>query len=147
MAPNMCLVCVYPERSSDINCTFWLFRTPVIRIMLTMANIVFKLCLPKSHQRVSLDKLWAIRKNWSSPEILDGYRKSLLNTMVSAKGVLAKIAIFWFWDILTIAIPVMRTVQTMANIVETIISDIAHTLYIIFTVLWNFSEGSLFCTF
>ena len=31
-----------------------------------------------THQRVSLEKLWAIRKNWSSPEILDGYRKSLL---------------------------------------------------------------------
>ena len=31
-----------------------------------------------THQRVSLEKLWAIRKNWSCPEILDGYRKSLL---------------------------------------------------------------------
>ena len=31
------------------------------------------------HQRVSLEKLWAIRKNWSCPEILEGYRKSLLN--------------------------------------------------------------------
>ena len=26
------------------------------------------------HWRVSLEKLWAIRKNWSCPEILDGYR-------------------------------------------------------------------------
>ena len=31
-----------------------------------------------THQRVSLEKLWALRKNWSCPEILDGYRKSLL---------------------------------------------------------------------
>ena len=31
-----------------------------------------------THQRVSLEKLWAIRKSWSCPEILDGYRKSLL---------------------------------------------------------------------
>ena len=31
-----------------------------------------------THQRVSLEKLWAIRKNWRCPEILDGYRKSLL---------------------------------------------------------------------
>ena len=31
-----------------------------------------------THQRVSLEKLWTIRKNWSCPEILDGYRKSLL---------------------------------------------------------------------
>ena len=30
-----------------------------------------------THQRVSLEKLWAIRKNWSCPEILDGNRKSL----------------------------------------------------------------------
>ena len=32
-----------------------------------------------THQRVSLEKLWTIRKNWSCPEILDGYRKSLLS--------------------------------------------------------------------
>ena len=31
-----------------------------------------------THQGISLEKLWAIRKNWSCPEILDGYRKSLL---------------------------------------------------------------------
>ena len=31
-----------------------------------------------THQRVSLEILWAIRKNWSCPEILDGYGKSLL---------------------------------------------------------------------
>ena len=34
-----------------------------------------------THERVFLEKLWAIRKNWSCPEILDGYRKSLLNTL------------------------------------------------------------------
>ena len=34
-----------------------------------------------THQRVSLEKLWAIRKNWSCPEILDGYRKSLLTNV------------------------------------------------------------------
>ena len=34
--------------------------------------------LGKTHQRVSLEKLWAIRKIWSCPEILYGYRKSLL---------------------------------------------------------------------
>ena len=35
-----------------------------------------------THQRVSLEKLWAIRKNWSCPEILDFYRKSLLTSVV-----------------------------------------------------------------
>ena len=34
-----------------------------------------------THQRVSLEKLWAIRKN--CPEILDGYRKSLLKPLKS----------------------------------------------------------------
>ena len=35
-----------------------------------------------THQRVFLEKLWAIRKNWSCPEILDGYRKSLLRPLL-----------------------------------------------------------------
>ena len=38
---------------------------------------VFNMVLGIAHQRVSLEKLWAIRKNWSYPEPLDGYRKSL----------------------------------------------------------------------
>ena len=37
-----------------------------------------------THQGVSLEKLWAIRKNWSCPEILDGYRKSLLKGWANA---------------------------------------------------------------
>ena len=37
-----------------------------------------------THQRVSLEILWAIRKNWSCPEILDGYRESLLNPKLIA---------------------------------------------------------------
>ena len=39
-----------------------------------------------THQRVSLEKLWAIRKNWSCPEILDGYRKSLLKSFAPRKA-------------------------------------------------------------
>ena len=38
-----------------------------------------------THQRVSLEKLWAIRKNWSCPEILNGYRKSLLTVHPQCK--------------------------------------------------------------
>ena len=40
-----------------------------------------------AHQRVSLEKLWAIRKNWSCPEILDFYRKSLLKRLVSLTSI------------------------------------------------------------
>ena len=36
-----------------------------------------------TQQRVSLEKLWTIRKNWSCPEILDGYRKSLLKDVAN----------------------------------------------------------------
>ena len=43
-----------------------------------------------THQRVSLEKLWANWKNWSCPEILDGYRKSLLNVVSGGLGKLAK---------------------------------------------------------
>ena len=32
-----------------------------------------------THQRVSLEKLWAIRKNWSCPQILDGYRYGVIS--------------------------------------------------------------------
>ena len=34
----------------------------------------------------------------------------------------------------------MRTMLTMLNVVQIIISDIAHTVYITFTVFWNFSK-------
>ena len=39
-----------------------------------------------THERVSLEKLRAIRKNWSFPEILDGYRKSLLTIIRRSAG-------------------------------------------------------------
>ena len=44
---------------------------------------------------------------------------------------------FYFFEITT---PVMRIMLTMANIVYIIISDIAHTVYIRFTVFSNFSN-------
>ena len=41
-----------------------------------------------THERVSLEKLRAIRKNWSFPEILDGtYRKSLLTALMNQGGI------------------------------------------------------------
>ena len=39
-----------------------------------------------THPKVSLGKLWAIRKNWSCPKILDGYRKSLLKSCPPSLG-------------------------------------------------------------
>ena len=45
--------------------------------------------------------------------------------------------ILTFFEITT---PVMRILLAMANIVYIVISDIAHTMYIGFTVFWNFSK-------
>ena len=44
---------------------------------------------------------------------------------------------FGFYEIST---PVIRTMPTMVNVVQIIISDIAHTVYNTFTVFWNFSK-------
>ena len=44
---------------------------------------------------------------------------------------------FGFFEIAT---SVMRIMLTMSNIVYIVISDIAHTVYIGFTVFWNFSK-------
>ena len=46
----------------------------------------------------------------------------------------------WFahFDFYKISTPVIRTMLTMVNVVQIIISDIAHTVNITFTVFWNF---------
>ena len=51
---------------------------------------------------------------------------------------------FAFYEIST---PVMRTMVTTENVVQIIISDIYHTLFIKFKVFWNFSKLQFFCTF
>ena len=48
-----------------------------------------------THQRVSMEILWAIRKNWSCPEILDGYRKSLLRTSGQRHSIFFQ---NWIWQ-------------------------------------------------
>ena len=47
---------------------------------------------------------------------------------------------FAHFDFFEISTPVMRIMLTMANIVYIIISDIAHTVYIRFTLFSNFSK-------
>ena len=42
-----------------------------------------------THQRLSLENLWAIRKNWSCPEVLDGYRKSLSHNLTPFRMIVA----------------------------------------------------------
>ena len=44
---------------------------------------------------------------------------------------------FGFYEIST---PVMRTMLTMMNVVQIILFDIAHTVYIVFTAFWNCSK-------
>ena len=44
---------------------------------------------------------------------------------------------FGFYEIST---PVMRTMQTMVNVFQIIISDLARPFYITFTVFWDFSK-------
>ena len=55
-----------------------------------------------------------------------------------------KIAVFFtpfgFYEIST---PVMRTMLTTVNVVQIIISDIAHTVFITFKVFWNISKLQL----
>ena len=41
----------------------------------------------------------------------------------------------------------MHTMLTTVNVVQIIISDIAHTVYITFTVFWTFRNCCFFCTF
>ena len=52
--------------------------------------------------------------------------------------------ILGFYEIST---PVMRTILTMVNVVQIIISDIAQAVYIRFTVFSNFSKLQFVCTF
>ena len=54
---------------------------------------------------------------------------------------------FAHFDFFEISTLVMRKMLTMANIVHIIISDIARTEYIRFTLIWNFRNSNLFCTF
>ena len=54
---------------------------------------------------------------------------------------------FAHFDFFEISTLVMRKMLTMANIVHIIISDIARTEYIRFTLIWNFRTSNLFCTF
>ena len=54
---------------------------------------------------------------------------------------------FAHFDFFEITTPVMRIMLAMANIVQIIISDVAHTVYIRFTVFSNFSKSRLFFSF
>ena len=47
---------------------------------------------------------------------------------------------FAHFGIYEISTPVLRTILTMVNVVQIILSDIAHSVYITFTVFWNFSK-------
>ena len=48
---------------------------------------------------------------------------------------------FGFYEVST---PMMRTMVTMVNVVQIIISDIDHTVFITFKVFWNFSKLQCF---
>ena len=60
-----------------------------------------------------------------------------INSVVKLFEIAICFPYFGFYEIST---PVMRTLLTMVNVVQTIISDIAHTLSITFTVFWNSSK-------
>ena len=138
--------------------------TPVVRIMLTMANIVLIIISNIAHTLYirfkafsNFSKLlfvftfWLLRKFYCGDAHHAIYGKQSLNhhlqhcahSVFQIDSVLKLLEItvcfthFGFYEIST---PVVRIMLTMANIVLIIISNIAHTVYIRLKAVWNFSK-------
>ena len=135
-----------------------------MRIMLTMAIIVQIIISDVAHtvyirftvfSNFSKSRLffsfWVFRNYYSGDAHHFNYGKHSLNHHLrhSADSVyniysvfkLFEIAVcFAHFDFFEITTPVMRIMLAMANIVQIIISDVAHTVYIRFTVFSNFSK-------
>ena len=99
---------------------FYEISTPVMRTMLTMVNVVQIIIsdiAPLFY--ITFTVFWNFSK------------------------LLFVLKHFGFYEVST---PMMRTMVTMANVIQIIISDIAHTVHITFIVLWNFQNCCLFST-
>ena len=142
---------------------FFEITTPVMRIMLTMANIVQIIISDMAHTMYIrlqcfetfrfcslLCTFWLFRNCYSGDAHHVNYGKHILNHHFrhGAHSVYKIYRVFKLFEITVcsthfdffeITTPVMRIMLTMANIVQIIISDMAHTVYIRFIVFWNFS--------
>ena len=167
--PRLCiedLQCFQTFRNCSFSALlgFYEISTVVMRIMLTIANIVLIIISNIAHTVYIRSKafwnfsklqfvftFWLLRKSYCGDAHHAIYGKHSLNHHLQhcAHSVyqiysvlkLFKIAVcfthFGFYEIST---PVVRMMLTMANIVLIIISNIAHTVYIRLKGFWNFSK-------
>ena len=135
-----------------------------MRIMLTMANIVYIVISDIAHTMYlgftvfwNFSKLlfvlhsWLFRNYYSGDVHHVSYGKHSSNHHFrhSAHSLYKIYSVFKLFEIIVcssyfdffeITTPVMRIILIMANIVQIIISDMAHTVYIRLKVFWNFSK-------
>ena len=143
---------------------FFEITTPMMRLMLAMANIVQMIISDMAHTVyirftvfTNFSKLlfvlhvWLIRNYYSGDVHHVNCGKHSLNHHFrhgahSVYKIYSVLKLFDFavcsahFDFFEITTPVMRIMLAMANIVQIIISDMAHTVYIRFTVFSNFSK-------
>ena len=135
-----------------------------MRIMLTMANIVYIVISDIAHtvyigftvfwnfsKLLSVLHSWLFRNYYSGDVHHVSYGKHSLNHHFrqgthSVYKIYSVLKLFEIavcsppFDFLEITTPMMRLMLAMANILQIIISDMAHTVYIRFTVFSNFSN-------
>ena len=134
---------------------FFEITTPVIRIMLAMANIVQIIISDMGH---IVYITFTVFSNFSNMQFvlqiltfskllpqwcLNHHFRQGTHSVYKIYSVLKlfEIAVcFAPFDFFEITTPMMRLMLAMANIVQIIISDMAHTVYIWFTVFSNFSN-------
>ena len=85
--------------------------------------------------------MWTMPTIFNAVEIIISHIKHTVYIRFTAFWNFSKwqfvFATFGFSEIST---PVGRTILTMVNVVQTTISEFAHTVYIRFTGFWNFSK-------
>ena len=167
--PRLCigdLQCFQTFRNCSFSAPlgFYEISTVVMRIMLTMANIVLIIIsniAPTVYIRFkafwNFSKLqfvftfWLLRKSYCGDAHHAIYGKHSLNhqlqhcahSVYQIDRVLKLLEItvcFTHFGLYEISTPVVRIMLTMANIVLIIISNIAHTVYIRLKAFWNFSK-------
>ena len=129
--------------------------TPMMRLMSAMANIVQIIISDMGH---IVYIRFTVFSNFSNLEFvlqILTFSKLLLQWCLnhhfrqgthSVYGIYSVLKLFEIsvcsapFDFFEITTPVMRIILTMSHIVQIIISDMAHTVYIRLAVFWNFSK-------
>ena len=117
--------------------------------MLTIVNVVQMMISDMAHTvYITFKAFWNFSKllfvfhNFAFTKFLESFRHCAhfvyhICSVLKLFKMAVCFAQFGFYEIST---PVMRTMLTMVNVVQIILSNIAHTVYITFTVFWNFSK-------